>query len=143
MPETLQVGTILMKEWRGMPKLPEFETEPCIGAWSLVKMLDSFALDRKIHTAGWNFFFMAVETKVMFLGFLAPKKLKSALKRILVKVDLEHFNSLEITKIVPRRFLGVPYVTVSAHSRHMQESCTLDSTQARRAFQNDTAWTKN
>ena len=132
-----------MKEWPGMPKLPGFETEPCIGAWSLVKMLDAFALDRKIHTAGWNFFYMAVEIKVMFLGFLAPTKLKSALKRILVKADLEHFNSLEITKIVPRRFLGVPYVTVSAHSRHMQESCTLDSTQMRRGFQNDTAWTKN
>ena len=30
---------------------------------------------------------------------------------------------LEVTKIVGRHFLGVPYVTVSAHSRHMQQSC--------------------
>ena len=32
---TIQVGTILMKEWPGMPQLIGFETEPGLGEWSM------------------------------------------------------------------------------------------------------------
>jgi hypothetical protein len=86
---------------------------------------------------------MALEVKTMFLGVLAPEKIQRALKRILAKVKPQHFNSLEVTGIVARRFLGVPYVTVSAHSRHMQQSCNLDSSEARRTSQNDAAWARS
>ena len=139
MPQSVKVGTILMKEWLGMPQLSGLETEPCFGQWSVLKAPDAFALDRKIHTAGWNFFFMAAEVKTMFLGFLGEEKIHSALKRILEKVKLQNFNGLEVTGIVARRFLGVPYVTISAHSRHMQQSSNLDSPEARRTSQNDAA----
>ena len=144
MPQTLKVGTILMKmkEWVGVPHCPRLETEPCFGEWSVVKVPDAFALDRTIHAAGWNFFFMATEVKAMYLGFLGEEKIQSALKRILAKVSLQHFNGLEVTKIAARRFLGMPYVTVSAHSRHMQQSCNLDSAEARRTSQNDAAWAR-
>lgn len=142
MPETVQVGTILMKEWPGMPPLSGFETEPCLREWSLVKVLNGLELDRKIHAAGWNFFFMAGEIKATFLGSIGPARIQSALKRIAAKVTGQHFNSLEITEIITRHFLGVPYVTVSAHSRHMQQSCYLDGLEARRTSQTDAAWAK-
>jgi hypothetical protein len=142
MPSTVQAGTILMKEWPGMLQIPGLETEPCFGDWSLVKALDGFALDRKIHTAGWNFFFMATEIKAIFLGSLGTAKLQSALKRISAKVKHQHFNALEVTAIVARHFLGVPYVTVSAHSRHMQSSCNLDSAESRRTSQDNAEWAK-
>jgi hypothetical protein len=64
------------------------------------------------------------------------------LKRILAKVKHQHFNGLEVTAIVARHFLGVPYVTVSAHSRHMQESCNLDSLETRQTTQDDAEWAK-
>jgi hypothetical protein len=140
--QTIKVGTILMKEWLGMPQIPELETEPGFGEWSVVKLTDAFALDRKIHAAGWNFFFMATEVKAVFLGVLGQEKIQSALQRILAKVKPQHFNGLEVTEIVARRFLGVPYVTVSAHSRHMQQSCNLDSSEARQTSQNAAAWAK-
>ena len=142
MPSTVQVGTILMKEWPGMPPLAGFETEPGIGEWSMVKVPDAFTLDRKIHAAGLNFFFMAAEVKAMFFGSLSAPKLQSALKRILAKVKPQHFNGLEVTAIVARHFLGVPYVTVSAHSRHMQHSCNLDSDETRQSFQHDSDWAR-
>jgi len=110
--------------------------------WRCLGSLDSSAFDTKLQAAGWNFFFMATEVKVMFLGFLAPKKIEIALKRILEKVKPQHFNGLEITEIIARRFLGVRYVTVSAHSRHMQQSCNLDSPEGRRTSQNDAAWAR-
>jgi len=33
--------------------------------------------------------------------------------------------------------LGVPYTTVSAHSRHIQQSCQLDDIERRQACQRD------
>jgi hypothetical protein len=140
MPSTVQVGTILMKEWLGMPQFIEFESEPGWGEWSMVKASDAFTLGRKIHAAGWTFFFMAAEVKTMFFGSLGAAKIQSALKRILAKVKQQHFNGLEVTAIVVRHFLGLPYVTVSAHSRHMQHSCNLDSAETRQTSQNSADW---
>ena len=54
----------------------------------------------------------------------------------------QYFNSLEVTGIVEGRFLGVPYAVVSAHSRHVQQSCYLDSAEARRTSQHDVAWAR-
>jgi hypothetical protein len=142
MRSTVEVGTILMREWPGMPQVIGFETEPGLGEWSMVNLPDAFTLDRKIHAAGWNFFFMAVEVKAMFFGSLKPAKVRSALKRILAKVKPQHFNGLEVTAIVSRHFLGVPYVTVFAHSRHLQHSCNLDSAEARQASQDNAEWAK-
>jgi hypothetical protein len=135
MPSTVQVGSILMKEWPAMTPLLNLESEPYSGKWSLLKVLDGFALDRKIHGAGWNFFFLAAEVKVMFFGSLGAVEIENALKRILEKVKHQHFNGLEVTEIVSRRFLAVPYVTVSAHSRHFQHSCNLDSALSRQTSQ--------
>ena len=125
-----------------MTQLLNLESEPCSGEWSLLKVLDGFALDRKIHAAGWNFFFMAAEVKVMFLGSLGAEKILKALKRILEKVKQQQFNGLEVTEIVARHFLGVPYVTVSAHSRHVQQSCYLNSAAARQTSQNQAEWAR-
>jgi hypothetical protein len=95
------------------------------------------ALDRKIRAAGWSFFFMAAEVKVMFFGAVGAKSIQKALKRILGKVSYLNFNSLEVTGIVAKRFLGVPYAIVSAHSRHVQQNCYLDSAEERRTTQRD------
>lgn len=142
MPPTVQVGAILMNESPLMTQLLGLQTEPCSGNWSLVKVLDGFALDRKIHAAGWNFFFMAAEVKVMFFGVLGAMKMQNALKRILEKVKPGHFNGLEVTGIVAKRFLGVPYVSVSAHSRHFQQSCHLEGPEARRTSQHNAEWAR-
>ena len=142
MAQTVQAGTILMRDWPGMTTLLGLESETCSCGWSLLKVLDSFTLDRKIHAAGWNFFFMAPEVKAMFFGSLGAAKIQNALKRILKKVKEQHFNGLEVTEIVSRRFLGVPYVTVLAHSRHMQKSCFLDTPEVRQTNQRNAEWAR-
>jgi len=133
MPPSIQVGSILMNQWPLMEQLSGLESEACSGNWKLLKALDGIALDHKIHAAGWNFFFMATEVKVMFFGVLGPKKILNALYRILGKVKGQDFNCLEVTGIVAKRFLGVSYAIVSAHSRHLQQTCRLDSAEARRS----------
>jgi hypothetical protein len=131
MTSTVEAGSIVMKEWPQMTQLLNLETEPCSGEWSLLQAMDGYTLDRKIHAAGWNFFFIAAEVRVMFLGSPGAAKIQNALKRLLAKVKRQNFNSLQVTEIVARSFFGVPYVTVSAHSRHLQQSCYLDGAAAR------------
>src|ERR1700756_971238 len=142
MPSIVQVGTILMKEWPGMPQIIGLETDSGLEEWSMVKTPDAFTLDRKIRAAGWNFFFLAAEVKTMFFGSLRAAKVQSALKRILAKVKQQHFNGLEVTAIVARHFLGVPYVTVSAHSRHLQHSSNLESAEIRQTSQDAAEWAR-
>jgi hypothetical protein len=137
MAQNVEVGTILMSGW---PDLLGCEGEIYSGNWSIVKVLDAFVLDRKVRVAGWNLFFIASEVKSMFIGAPASKKIGRALERILHKVSPQRFNGLQVTGIVSKRFLGVPYTVVSAHSRHVQQKCNLDGVNARRSLLRDAAW---
>jgi hypothetical protein len=79
--------------------------------------------------------------KVMFFGTLGAQRIQNALKRILAKVRHQNYNGLEVTSIVSKHFLGIPYTTVSAHSRHVQQSCGLDSAKGRLASHHNADWT--
>jgi len=68
----------------------------------------------------------------MFFGAIGAKNIQNAIKRMLEKLKPMNFNCLEVTGIVAKRFLGV-----SAHSRHIQQSCYLDGVDERRTFQRD------
>jgi hypothetical protein len=46
-------------------------------------------------------------------GAIGAKKIQNALHRIFGKVRQQPFNALEVTEIVLKRFLGVPYTIVS------------------------------
>jgi hypothetical protein len=131
MPSPIHVGAILIDTSPWITHHLGLESEPYSGDWRLVKVLAGFSLDRKIRASGWNFFFMATEVKAIIFGALGTKNIQNALKRILEKVRGQHFNSAEVTGIVERRFLGLPYAVVSVHSRHIQQSCYLDSAEAR------------
>lgn len=135
LPIHVHVGAILIDQTPRITQLLGFESEPYSGNWRLVRALSGFSLDQKLRASGWNFFFMATEVKAIIIGTLGADKIQNALKRILQKVRGQHFNSLEVTGIDERRFLGLPYAVVSAHSRHIQQSCYLDSVETRRAFQ--------
>lgn len=91
-----------------MTQVMGFETEPGFGDWSTVSVSEAFTLDRKIHAAGWNFFFMATEVHAMSFGSLGAATIQNAVRRILTKVKQQHFNRLQVTAIVARHFLGVP-----------------------------------
>jgi hypothetical protein len=130
MAQEVQIGTILTSGW---PALLGLDSEPFSGRWRLVQAKDGRALDRKIRAAGWNFFLVATEVKVTFLGSPGTKKVLRAVKCILGKVAKKRFNGLEITGIAAKHFLGIPYSVISAHSRHVQRSCYMDGGEARRA----------
>jgi len=125
MAETISMGTILFKDETLLPDALRFDSEPCATGWRLVKDLDGYELNRRIHDAGWRFFCIAGEIKSSVLGLEGPKNVRRALKRMLARLKADKFNSLQITRVTSERFLGVPYVSVTACSRHIQESLFL------------------
>jgi len=139
MTASVQVGTILMEDCPAMAKALGLQSASYSGNWGVLTAVDGFGVNHKIQSAGWNFFFMAAEVKVMFFGAFGAGRIQNALQRMLVKVKPLHFNCLEVTGIAAKRFLGVPYTVVSAHSRHIQQSCYLDGAKARRRSQREAA----
>ncbi len=125
MAETIKTGTILIKDGTFLPDALQFESGPCATGWRLVKNLDGYGLGQKIHEAGWTFFCLAGEIKATVFGFDGQRTVRRAVKRILANLKSEKFNGLEIMQVVAKRFLGLPYASVYAHSRHIQESAFL------------------
>jgi hypothetical protein len=68
---------------------------------------------------------LAGEIGATVFGFDGQKTVRRAVKRILANLKSGEFNSLEITRVASKRFLGLPYASVSAHSRHIQENESL------------------
>lgn len=139
MSQQIQVGTVLIDDRALMAQALGIDTERYVETWSVVGA-NGFALDRKIHAAGWNFFFMAGEVKATCLGAVGAKNIRKALKRILSRTSDQNFNCLEVTGITAKHFLGVPYTSVSANCRHIQQSCRLDDIQQRRTDRKDAEW---
>jgi predicted amino acid-binding ACT domain protein len=118
-------GTILIREKTLLPAGLAIESEVFLPGWRVVKNLDGSALARNIERANWNFFYLVGETRATVLGRDRSGTLRRALKRVLAKQE-KQFNSLEITKVVWKRFLGIPFMlSVAAHSRHIQQSICL------------------
>ena len=109
-----------------MPANLPIESEAFLPGWRAVRNLDGYELGRKIEEAEWYFFYLAGEIGAIALGREGPGTLRRAVKRILAKQEGQKFNSLEVTKIISKRFLGIPFMSVTAHSRHIQQGIGLN-----------------
>ena len=61
MAQTIEVGTLFIKDGTHLPETLAIESDPYLKGWSRVKNLSCSALDRKLTEVGWTFFFMAGE----------------------------------------------------------------------------------
>jgi hypothetical protein len=127
MTDAIKTGTILIENDASMPKSLLLEGKSYSGGWRSVSNLDLNGLDAAIHKAGWTFFFMAGEIKITAFGFDKDRAVRRAVKRVITNVEAHRCNCVEITEVSAKSFLGVPYVNVSAHSRHIQESSSFAS----------------
>jgi hypothetical protein len=125
MANTIKTGTILIREGALLPESSLIESEPYAPGWSLVKRLDIDGMSQTIGKAGWAFLYMAGVIKTSVFGSDEKKTTRKAIKRIIANLKSKNFNCLEITRVAAKRSLGLPYVSVSAHSRHIQEGQAL------------------
>src|SRR5437762_9955386 len=120
MTATITAGSMLVEEGTHLPKSLLLRSESSSNGWAAVKDVRA-TFEKAIQQAGWTFFFMAGEIKTTVFGFDRQKAMRAALKRLIAEVKSQHCNSIEITRVVGKSFLSVPYVSVSAHPRHLQK----------------------
>jgi hypothetical protein len=125
MREMTKVGTVLIKEGTLLPGGLKFESELYSPGWRSVTGLDGYAMDRQAHDAGCTFFFLAGENRASAIGHEGQETVHRAIKKILARLKSGNFNSLEITRVVFKHFLGVPYARVSFHLRNLQKGMFL------------------
>jgi hypothetical protein len=122
-----RTGTVFIREGTPLPTELSMESDRFLPGWRTLKNLGRQAVTREIEGAGWNFFYLAGEIRTIVFGGDGVGTLRRAVKRILARQEGQsfRFNSLEITKIALKRFLGIPLLRVSAHSRHIQLGIAL------------------
>ena len=120
MTDTIKAGSILVEEGTHLPKSLLLQSDSISNGWAALRDARSM-FEKTIQEAGWTFFFMAGEIKATVFGFDRQKALRTALKRLIADVKSQHCNSIEITRVIAKSFLKVPYVSVSAHPRHLQK----------------------
>ncbi len=109
----------------------EIQSEPYSEGWRSLGIVESAGLDRTIRTAGWKLFFMAGELRAVVPAWGGTNTLRRGVKRLLAQTRLQHFNCFELTHILRKRFLGIPYVSIAGHSRHIQLGSQIQSTEQR------------
>jgi hypothetical protein len=114
-------GTILMDKDTLRPQFIHLEQDPYPHAWIPVQHdLTPHELEKELSTSGWTLFYLASPIRTTSFGFNRAKMIHAALKRLIEQAKLQKCNCLEIDDVATRSFLGMPYVSVSAHPRHIQ-----------------------
>ena len=135
-------GTIMVQEGLLLPEQMGTSTESYSPGWRAASG-DGFAFDGKLRLLGWDCFFIAGELRTVSFGSSKAGMLKSAVRRLLSKVRSLDFNCVEFTGVIKSRFLGIPYVSVRGHARHVQHSSRLDSLGVRIRQQEEAEWARN
>lgn len=115
-------GTILIEKGTRLPESLRLEDESYPSAWMPVRDTPSrHELEQELATAGWTLFYMAGGIRASAFGFDRQKMVRAALKRLVANTRLNNCNCMEIDEVTTHSFLGLLYVSVSAHSRHVQK----------------------
>lgn len=120
MTDPITAGDIWVQEGTDLPQSLLLQSDSNSNGWAAVKDARS-KFDKAIQDAGWTFFFLAGKIKANVFGFDGQKARRVALNRLIADAKSQHCNSIEITLVVDKSFLKVPYVSISAHPRHLQK----------------------
>ena len=133
MPETEQntpnrakdYHSVYIRERTPLPADSCVKSETLVPGWRVVTNLDRSTLAASIEGAKWYFFYLTGEMKVTVFGRNRPETIRRAVRAILSKRTKQEFNALEVTEVAPKRICGLPFLRVTAHSRHIQERMSL------------------
>ena len=134
------VGTVFVQEGLLLPRELNVISEIYSPGWRTVSETDGIPLDERLRKSGWGFFFLAGELKGASFGASRAQMLRTAVRKLLAQVRLQDFNCMEFTNITNSHFLGIPYVSVRGHARHIQHGCQMDTAEKRRQQQAQADW---
>jgi hypothetical protein len=113
---------ILIREGTPLPATISMGSEAFLPGWRIVRNLDRQAFCRGIAAAHLRLAYLAGEIGASALGGQGLTALRKAAARALASQERQPFtfNSLEFTKVVSKRFLGMSVMRVVAHARCIQ-----------------------
>jgi hypothetical protein len=140
MPLCVRVGSVLIQQGLMLPKDLNVKTESYSTHWRLVEGFSCAQLDQCLNTAEWSLFYSGIQVRGSAFGSGDPRTLECAILHALAKVRSQYFNCAEIVSISSLRFLGIPYLTISARPHHLQRGGFLQSHDERKRFQKHSDW---
>jgi len=120
MTESIRVGTLLLRDGTKIPKALAVTTERYSAGWSFITKSTSAQLNTNVESVGWTLFYMAGEIHTRSFGFDNLSRTGRAVAKVINAVRRDTCNCLEITALKRGSFLGLPYTSLIAHSRHIQ-----------------------
>lgn len=126
----LTPGTILVQKGTLLPPAFRPGSEPYPHAWVSVKSsLGPHALENDLEkefaALGWTFHYMAGKVRATAYGLDRQKSMDKALAKLIAGAITQKCNCLEIDEVATSTFLGIPGVSLSAHTRHVQKGMTF------------------
>jgi hypothetical protein len=125
MADRARAGSIFIRDGTILPPSLSVTTDAFLPNWRIVTSHDRSALAHSIEGSDWYFFYLAGDIQATVLGRSTRRALRKAVIAILTKRADDKFNSFEITAIVSKRFLGIPFTTFTAHARQIQRRIAL------------------
>ena len=118
----LTSGNLFIERDAPRPKCFHVQDDSHRTGWLAIKYdLSTSEIEAELSSSGWTFFYMANIIRKSAVGFDREKGTSTALKRVMASVREDRCNSLQIQAVEMHSFLGIPYVSVSAHSRQIQK----------------------
>jgi len=113
-------GTILMKDDTHLPESVRVTRQAGWTGWVAIKSLDPRGLDKQLREVGWNIHLLAGSVQKSAFGFDSEARFDRAMTSAIKHAQSEKCNCIEFDQMTERSVLGLPYTTVSVHSRHIQ-----------------------
>lgn len=135
----IQNGAMMVREGLLLPDFAQIESLGYSKAWRTMTGLDSFAVERKLRSAGWHLFFIAGELRVIEFGWGASA-VRRAMRRILGRGGKSNLNCMQITQVRHSRVPVFPYVAIRAYLFHIQKDALLASNIQRESKQQEQDW---
>jgi hypothetical protein len=101
------------------PKLVT-ENASFLPGWRMVKNLDDYAIRRSMRETNWSFLRLRGGKETRLIGGSREKTLRKGVAQLLSELRGRKFNSLEVTVLAARHFLGMTFLSVSVNLRHFQ-----------------------
>jgi hypothetical protein len=129
--QSIGPGVILVETGTVLPESLRLEGDAAGNGWAqVVNNADTYQLEKNLAAAGWSFLFRAGTIRASAVGSESEGTIHAAVRRLFKMAKLQKYNCLEIDKVATKRFCGIPYVSVSAHSRNIQEGANFAGSQA-------------
>jgi hypothetical protein len=129
----LKIGSVIIRVGTVTPERMEVESEALCEGWDRIRNVEAGNLDRALRAAGWHMMYLAQGREAVAVGSFEQETVERATASLLGKLKSQMFNCVELTEISYRNFIGVPYVHVAGHARHIQREMQIESYASRKS----------